>query len=104
MVEEDAFKLVEKDLGSFQYVGEILATIKYHELASIKEVIEYYYKLWEVTEGLTDEELQKNEDKTVGIGVEVPKNAVSGSYILNADINNGNSRYAPTIKIYVDVT
>ena len=47
--------------------------------------------------------IKKNEDKTVGIGVEVPTNAVSGTYILNVDINNGNSRYAPTLKIYVDV-
>ena len=47
--------------------------------------------------------IKKNEDKTVGIGVEVPTNAVSGTYILNVDINNGNSRYAQTLKIYVDV-
>jgi hypothetical protein len=67
MPEEDAFKAIEKDLGSFEYVGEILATIRYHELATVKEVIEYYYKLWEVTEGLTDEELQKDENKTIEI-------------------------------------
>ena len=47
--------------------------------------------------------IKKNEDKTVGIGVEVPKNAVSGTYILNVDISNNNARYAPTLKLYVDV-
>ncbi len=67
MPEEDVFKQIEKDLGDFQYVGEILATIRYHELTTVKEAIDYYYKLWEITEELTDEELQKKENKTVEI-------------------------------------
>ena len=67
MLDEDVFRAIELDLGDFKYVGEILATIRYHELATVKEVIDYYYKLWEVTEELTDEELQKKENKTVEI-------------------------------------
>ncbi len=67
MPDEDAFTQIEKDLGGFQYVGEILATIRYHKLESVKEVIDYYYKLWEITEGLTDEALQQQENKTVEI-------------------------------------
>jgi hypothetical protein len=67
MPEEDAFSQIERDLGNFQYVGEILAAIRCHGLVSVKEVIEHYYKLWEVTEALTDEELQKKEDKVMEI-------------------------------------
>jgi hypothetical protein len=67
MADEDLFKIIERDLGNFQYVGEILATIRCHELGTVKELIDYYYKLWELTEGLTDEMLQKKENKVMEI-------------------------------------
>ncbi len=67
MTQEEAINEIDKDLSDFQYIGEILATIRYHEIASVSEVISYYYKLWELTEELTDEYLQRKEDEAVEI-------------------------------------
>lgn len=49
----------------------------------------------------------KNEEKILGIGVQVPANAAPGTYILNVEIKTSmNGKYGPysaTQKIYVDV-
>lgn len=46
----------------------------------------------------------KNEEKQVGIGVQVPPNAASGTYILNVDIKQQNGEsYSTVQKLYVDV-
>jgi len=65
MTREEAIADIERSLSDFKYSGEIIATIHYHELSSISEVISYYYKLWELTEGLTDEYLQRKEGQVM---------------------------------------
>ena len=67
MDQEETIKELEKSLCDFEYVGEVIATIHYHELASVREVVSYYYKLWELTENLTDEYLQRKENQIVDI-------------------------------------
>jgi len=47
--------------------------------------------------------IQQNDDHTFGIGVQVPANAVSGTYIFNVDIKNDGTSYAKTQKFYVKV-
>lgn len=52
--------------------------------------------------------IKKNEEKNIGIGIQVPTNAVSGTYIFNVKIRtlmNGqpNQLYVPIQKLYVDV-
>lgn len=48
--------------------------------------------------------IEKNEEETIGIGIQVPKEAPSGIYIFNVDIKDGaNNPYSKTQKIYVDV-
>ena len=48
--------------------------------------------------------INKNEERTMAIGVQVPANAVSGTYILNVDIKKQDGEpYASTFKLYVNV-
>lgn len=48
--------------------------------------------------------IEKNEEKVVGIGIQVPANAVSGTYIFNVDIRTSDGKpYSATQKLYVDV-
>ena len=50
------------------------------------------------------ESIRKNEDKTIGIGVQVPKNApIGGTYIIDVEIRNGGNLYVPLQKLYVEV-
>ncbi len=49
--------------------------------------------------------IKKNEEKDFGIGVQVPANAVPGTYILNVEITDqSGTLYVPIQKLYVDVT
>ena len=52
---------------------------------------------------IRDITIQKNEEQTVGIGVKVPPNAVSGTYILNVEISTSRGPYVSTQKLYVNV-
>ena len=46
----------------------------------------------------------QNEEKNIGIGVQVPPNAIPGTYILNVEIKSQNgNQYTPTQKLYVEV-
>lgn len=46
----------------------------------------------------------QNEERNLGIGVEVPANAVSGVYILNVEIKTQTGElYVPVQKLYVEV-
>ena len=48
--------------------------------------------------------IERNDDKTVGVGIQVPANAVSGTYIFNVEIKQQNDQtYVPIQKLYVDV-
>lgn len=48
--------------------------------------------------------LDKNEERTLGIGIQVPSNAVPGTYILNIEIKTADGKpYSPVQKLYVDV-
>ena len=48
--------------------------------------------------------IAKNEEKNLGIGIQVPSNAVSGTYILNVEIKTEDGELYSTVqKIYVDV-
>lgn len=48
--------------------------------------------------------IEKNEEKNLGIGVQVPANAVSGTYIFNVIIQTSDGKpYSSTQKLYVDV-
>ena len=47
--------------------------------------------------------IKKNEERNLGIGIEVPDNAVSGTYILNVEIKNAGALYGSVQKLYVDV-
>lgn len=48
--------------------------------------------------------IEKNEEKNLGIGVQVPANAVSGTYIFNVEIKTQDGKpYSQVQKLYVDV-
>jgi hypothetical protein len=48
--------------------------------------------------------IEKNEEKNLGIGVQVPANAVSGTYIFDVKIQTADGKpYSATQKLYVDV-
>ena len=50
--------------------------------------------------------IEKNEEKNIGIGIQVPPNAVSGTYIFNVKIQQttqAGKQYVPIQKLYVDV-
>ena len=48
--------------------------------------------------------IDKNEEKILGIGVQVPANAVSGTYIFDVKIQTADGKpYSSTQKLYVDV-
>ena len=47
--------------------------------------------------------IEKNDEQSIGIGIEVPKNAISGKYIFNIEIKNSGNMYVPIQKVYVDV-
>ena len=48
--------------------------------------------------------IDKNEEETIGIGIQVPKQAPPGTYIFNVEIKDGSGYpYSKTQKIYVDV-
>ena len=47
--------------------------------------------------------IKKNEGKRIGIGVEVPANAVSGTYIFNVEIKTASGPYVTLQKFYVNV-
>ena len=48
--------------------------------------------------------IEKNEEKNLGIGVQVPANAVSGTYIFNVEIKSADGKlYSNVQKLYVDV-
>ncbi len=67
MVHEEVMEEIEKDMSTFEYIGEVLATIRHHEVQSVSELIEHYYTLWEATEALTDEYLRRKEDEKVDL-------------------------------------
>jgi len=48
--------------------------------------------------------IDKNEEKIMGIGIQVPANAVSGTYIFNVNIQTADGKpYSATQKLYIDV-
>lgn len=48
--------------------------------------------------------IEKNEEKNLGIGIQVPPNAVSGTYIFDVKIQTSDAKpYSSTQKLYVDV-
>lgn len=48
--------------------------------------------------------IEKNEEKILGIGVQVPASAVSGTYIFDIKIQTADGKpYSATQKLYVDV-
>lgn len=48
--------------------------------------------------------IEKNEERVVGIGIQVPPDAVSGTYIFNVQIRTADGvPYSATQKLYVDV-
>lgn len=48
--------------------------------------------------------IKQNEEKNIGIGIQVPAEAVSGTYILNIEIKKDDrALYVPVQKLYVDV-
>lgn len=48
--------------------------------------------------------IEKNEEKNLGIGIQVPANAVSGTYIFDVKIQTADGKpYSATQKLYVDV-
>ena len=48
--------------------------------------------------------IEKNEEKNLGIGIQVPANAVSGTYIFDVKIQTQDGKpYSATQKLYVDV-
>lgn len=48
--------------------------------------------------------IKKNEEKVLGIGIQVPANATSGTYIFNVNIyTQDGTPYSATQKLYVDV-
>ncbi len=50
------------------------------------------------------ESINKNEDRIVGIGVQVPKDApIGGTYIIDVEIRYVGGLYVPLQKLYVEV-
>ena len=48
--------------------------------------------------------IEKNDEKNFGIGIQVPANVVSGTYIFDVKIQTADGKpYSSTQKIYVDV-
>ena len=49
--------------------------------------------------------IDKNEEREIGIGIQVPPTALTGTYIFNVDILSSfdGTNYVPTQKIYVNV-
>jgi len=48
--------------------------------------------------------IEKNEEKNLGVGIQVPANAVSGTYIFDIKIQTSDGKpYSATQKLYVDV-
>lgn len=48
--------------------------------------------------------MEKNEEKVLGIGIQVPASAVSGTYIFNVEIKTADGKpYSLVQKLYVDV-
>ncbi len=47
--------------------------------------------------------IKKNEEAKIGIAVEVPANAISGTYIFNVQIKTASGLYVPIQKFYVEV-
>ncbi|MBI2651776.1 hypothetical protein HYX01_04855 [Candidatus Woesearchaeota archaeon] len=47
--------------------------------------------------------IEKNGEEIIGIGIEIPKNAKSGTYIFNVDVGYGTESYGETNKFYVEV-
>ena len=48
--------------------------------------------------------IDKNKNSQLGIGIEIPPNAVSGTYIFNVKvIKSDGSLYVPVQKLYVEV-
>ena len=48
--------------------------------------------------------IEKNEEKNLGIGIQVPSNAEPGTYIFNVEIKTaGGKPYSQIQKLYVDV-
>ena len=48
--------------------------------------------------------IKKNEDKTVGIGIQVDKDApIGGTYIIDVEVRYGGNLYVPLQKLYVEV-
>ncbi|MBI2657726.1 hypothetical protein HYX08_03450 [Candidatus Woesearchaeota archaeon] len=48
--------------------------------------------------------IEKNEEKNLGIGIQVPATAVSGTYIFDVKIQSADGKpYSATQKLYVDV-
>ena len=49
--------------------------------------------------------IEKNEEKNLGIGIQVPADAVPGTYIFNVEIKQADGNfYSATQKLYVDVS
>jgi hypothetical protein len=48
-------------------------------------------------------EIPARSEKSIGIGIEVPKNAKSGIYVLNVKVNAGGADYPPPQQIRVEV-
>ena len=49
-------------------------------------------------------DIDKNEEKTIGIGIQVPANTMPGTYIFNIEIKTSDGKpYSPIQKLYVDV-
>lgn len=47
--------------------------------------------------------IEKNEEKNLGIGVQVPRDAKPGTYIFNIEISTAKGPYSAVQKLYVDV-
>ena len=48
--------------------------------------------------------MKKNEERSIGIGIQVPANAISGTYIFNVEIKTADGKpYSSIQKLYVDV-
>ena len=57
-----------------------------------------------VNPGSRSVSISQNEERNIGIGVQVPPDAVPGTYILNVEIKSqGGTQYTPIQKLYVEV-
>lgn len=56
-----------------------------------------------VNPGSRSVNIGQNEERNIGIGVQVPPNAVPGIYILNVEIKIGSNQYVPIQKLYIEV-